>query len=106
MTFAATTTTVDDDPIHPYHGQTIEAVRISVTDRNALDSPELSVEILGALHKLYPAQFRLDRAASYIANKATLDALTRGDDPRSIAATWQPALTDFKATREQYLLYK
>ena len=39
VTFAATTTTVDDDPIHPYHGQTIEAVRITVTDRNALDSP-------------------------------------------------------------------
>ncbi len=106
VTFTATTTTVDNDPIHPYHGQTIEAVRITVTDRNALDTPELDVEILSALHKLYPEQFRLDRAANYIANKATLDAIARGDDPRSIAATWQPALADFKSTREQYLLYK
>jgi uncharacterized protein YbbC (DUF1343 family) len=106
VTFTATTATVDNDPIHPYHGQTIETVRISVTDRNALDTPELDVEILSALHKLYPEQFRLDRAANYIANKATLDAITRGDDPRSIAAAWQPALNDFKATREQYLLYK
>jgi SSS family transporter len=106
VTFAATTATVDNDPIHPYHGQTIEAVRITVTDRNALDSPELDVEILSALHKLYPEQFRLDRTASYIANAATLAAITRGDDPRSIAATWQPALTDYKNAREQYLLYK
>ena len=106
VTFTATTTTVDNDPIHPYHGQTIEAVRIGVTDRNALDSPELDVEILSALHKLYPEQFRLDRAANFLANKATLDAITRGDDPRSIADTWQPALTDYKSTREPYLLYK
>jgi uncharacterized protein YbbC (DUF1343 family) len=106
VSFAATTATVDDDRIHPYHGQTIEAVRISITDRNALDSPELGVEILSALHKLYPEQFRLDRAAIYLANNATFDALARGDDPRSIAASWQPALAEFKSTCEQYLLYK
>jgi uncharacterized protein YbbC (DUF1343 family) len=81
-------------------------VRISITDRNSLDSPELDIEILSTLHKLYPEQFRLDRAANYIANTATLDAITRGDDPRSIAATWRPALANFKSTREQYLLYK
>jgi len=105
VTFAATTTTVDSDPIHPYHGQTIEAVRITVTDRNALDSPELGVELLSALHKLYPEQFRLDRAANLLASAATLDAVKRGDDPRSIAATWQPALDAFRTTRQQYLLY-
>jgi len=106
VTFAPTTTPVDDDPIHPYHGQTIEAVRITVTDRNALDSPELGVEMLSALHKLYPEQFHLERAANLLANAATLDAITRGDDPRAIAATWQPALTDYKTAREPYLLYK
>ncbi len=106
VTFAATTTTVDNDAIHPYHGQIIEAVRISVTDRDELDSPELGVEILSALYKLYPEQFHLERAANLLANAATLDAIKRGDDPRSIAATWQPSLTDYKTAREPYLLYK
>src|SRR6201996_4192432 len=106
VTFAATTTTVDHDPIHPYHGQTIEAVRITVTNRDVLDSPELGIELLSTLHKLYPGQFHLDRAAIFLANAATLDAITRGDDPRSIAATWQPSLSDFKTAREPYLLYK
>ena len=105
-TFAATTTTVDNDAIHPYHGQTIEAVRISVTDRNVLDSPELGVEILSALHKLYPEQFHLERAANLLANSATFDAIKRGDDPRSIAVTWQPALTEYKTEREPFLLYR
>lgn len=106
VTFAASTTTVDNDPIHPYHGQTIEAVRITITDRNTLDSPELGVELLSTLHKLYPEQFHLARAANLLASKSTLDAITRGDDPRSIAATWQPGLSDFNTAREQYLLYK
>ncbi len=104
--FAATTTTVDDDPIHPYHGQTIEAVRISVTDRDALDSPELGIEILSALHKLYPEQFRLNGAANYLASEATMEAIRRGDDPRAIAATWQPGLHAYETEREPYLLYK
>jgi SSS family transporter len=106
VTFSATTTIVDDDPIHPYHGQTIEAVRIIVTNRNALDSPELGVEMLSVLYKLYPEQFHLQRAANLLANAATEAAIARGDDPRSIAATWQTSLDEFKAAREPYLLYK
>ena len=79
---------------------------IEPTDRDELDSPELGVEILSALYKLYPEQFHLERAANRLANAATLDAIKRGDDPRSIAATWQPSLTDYKTAREPYLLYK
>jgi hypothetical protein len=32
-------------------------------------------------------------------------ALERGDDPRTIAATWAPALEAFKVKRAKYLLY-
>jgi hypothetical protein len=32
-------------------------------------------------------------------------ALARGDDPRAIAASWVPALAEFKARRAKYLLY-
>lgn len=105
VTFEPTTAQVDDDPIHPSHGQTIEAVRVRVTDRTVLDSPELGVEILSMLHRLYPAEFKLARAATLLASQATLDALARGDDPRTIAKSWQPALESFQAKRKKYLLY-
>jgi SSS family transporter len=109
VTFSAVTTTVDNDPLHPFHGQTIEAVRINLPDtaraRNTLDSPELGIEILTALHRLYPTQFHLDRAMRFLANAATMRALERGDDPRSIAASWQPALDKFRAARQPFLLY-
>jgi uncharacterized protein YbbC (DUF1343 family)/CubicO group peptidase (beta-lactamase class C family) len=104
--FAATQFAVADDVNHyPYHGQTIQGVRLSVTDRAALDSPELGIEILSALHHLYPTQFKLDKAAPLVANTETMAALARGDDPRTIAAGWASALADFRARREKYLLY-
>jgi uncharacterized protein YbbC (DUF1343 family) len=106
VTFEPTSAEVDDDPIHPYHGQTIQAVRIRVTDRTVLDSPELDIEILSALHTLYPSDFKLARAATFLASQSTLDALSRGDDPRAIAAGWQPALAAFRAASAPYLLYR
>jgi SSS family transporter len=91
---------------YPYHGQTIEGVRITVTDRVALDSPEMGVEILGALHHLYPADFKLEKVAALVANRETMEGLERGDDPRAIAAGWEVGLKEFEAKREKYLLYR
>ena len=106
VAFSATHFAVADDANrYPYHGQTIEGVRLTVTDRVALDSPELGIEVLSALHHLYPTQFNLDKAAPLVANSETMSALTRGDDPRSIAASWASALADFKARRAKYLIY-
>ena len=104
VTFTATTIPViEDTNKYPFHGQTIEAVRFTVTDRNALDTPELGVEIVTALHKLYPEQFHL--AMRFFDNQATFDALKRGDDPRAIRESWQPALNAFNARRAKVLLY-
>jgi uncharacterized protein YbbC (DUF1343 family)/CubicO group peptidase (beta-lactamase class C family) len=106
VSFAATKFAVAEDANHyPYHGQTIEGVRLTVTDRTALDSPELGIEILSALHHLYPVQFKLDKAAALVANTETMAALARGDDPRTIAASWTSDLAAFKARREKVLLY-
>jgi uncharacterized protein YbbC (DUF1343 family) len=107
VTFTPTAETIAEDANHyPFHGQTIEAVRVTLTDPKQTDTPELGIEILAALHHLYPTQFNLPRAMPLVCNQATMDAITRGDDPRSIAATWQPALDAFRAATTPYLLYK
>jgi uncharacterized protein YbbC (DUF1343 family) len=104
--FGATKFAVAEDANHyPYHGQTIEGVRMTVTDRGALDSPELGIEILSALHRLYPAQFKLDRAKPLVANSDTMAEVARGDDPRSIAQGWTGGFQSFKRLRAMYLLY-
>jgi uncharacterized protein YbbC (DUF1343 family) len=104
--FAATTVAVAEDANHyPFHGETINAVRITVTDRYALNSLELGIEILSALHGLYPTQFQLEKALRLIGNRATLDAIKRGDDPRSIASSWSPKVALYLEARAPYLLY-
>jgi uncharacterized protein YbbC (DUF1343 family) len=106
VAFTSTTTPIADDANrYPYHGQTIPAVRLTLTDRNALDSPELGIEIISALHHLYPTHFALDKTAPLIANSETSAALARSDDPRTIAASWSAALAAFRTRRAEYLLY-
>jgi len=107
VTFAATRFAVGETvEKYPYHGQTVEGVRMTVTDRVALDSPEMGVEILSALHHLYPSQFKLEKVAGLVANRETMEAIARGDDPREIAKGWAAGLKEFEARREKYLLYK
>ncbi len=95
----------EEENHYPFHGQEIDGVRLAVSDAAALDSPELGLEILAVLHKLYPTQFQVGKAARLVANAATMNALEAGEDPRTIAAGWADALERFRQRRTQYLLY-
>ena len=88
-----------------YAGQRCEGVQILVTDRDALDSPELGLEVASALERLYPDKYKLDRIGVLMRNKATVDAIFAGEDPRRIQEVWQDAIEGFEVTREKYLLY-
>jgi len=89
-----------------FSGLRCEGVNIVLTGRNVLDAPELGIELAAALHKLYPAEFKLDRIGALLANQSVLEALNAGQDPRRIAQDWQDSLDKFDVTREKYLLYK
>jgi hypothetical protein len=57
------------------------------------------------LHHLYADRYKLAALDGLMRNKATLDALADGHDPRRIAEDWQDALDTFKLLRAKYLLY-
>jgi uncharacterized protein YbbC (DUF1343 family) len=88
-----------------YNGQICEGVNILLTDRNGLDAPELGVELASALHKLYAADFKMDRMQELLVNQNVYDALVAGRDPRRIAQDWQEELDKFVQLRKRYLLY-
>jgi len=88
-----------------YAGQECGGVNILVTDRDALDAPELGLEVASALHSLYPRQYKLDAMDGLVRNKATIDALAADGDPRRIAEDWQDAIEIFEILRLKYLLY-
>ncbi|XWK75750.1 sodium/solute symporter [Tunturiibacter lichenicola] len=106
VSVTATSFAVADDSNHyPSHGKTIPGIAFTVTDRNAFNSPEFGIELLSALHHLYP-EFQLAKAAYLVANVDTMQALTNQDDPRKIAAAWETELAAFEYRRQEYLLYK
>jgi SSS family transporter len=106
VSFAPTSFFVAEDSNHyPFHGKTIPGIAFSVTDRNALDSPELGIELISALHHLYP-EFTMTKADFLIANVDTMRALANQEDPRKIAEGWAADLAAFEHRRQPYLLYQ
>ena len=104
--FSATTLAIaEDSNRYPFHGQTIPAIHINVTNRAELDTPEMGVELLSALHHLYPTEFQIDKAKTILLNADTLAAIKADKDPREIAAGWAAALKAFRVQRSHELLY-
>jgi len=88
-----------------YSGQKCEGVNIVLTERNALDAPELGIELAAALRKLYPADYKMDRMSELLVNQVAYDGLVAGKGPRRIAQDWQEDLEKFELMRKKYLIY-
>jgi len=88
-----------------HNGVKCEGVNVVLTERNALDAPELGIELAAALRKLYPADFKMERMADLLVNQAAYEGLVAGKDPRRIAQDWQEELEKFEVLRKKYLIY-
>jgi uncharacterized protein YbbC (DUF1343 family) len=90
---------------YPYAGQLCHGIEIAVTRRDAMDAPEAGLEIASAIYRLYPTQLELAKIDTLLVNRAILDALLAGKDPKQIAGGWQKDLRKFELGRKRYLLY-
>jgi uncharacterized protein YbbC (DUF1343 family) len=88
-----------------YANQKCEGVNLVLTERNALDGPEMGIELAAALRKLYPADYKIERLPELLVNQEALDGLLAGKDPRRIAQDWQEELEKFGVVRKKYLIY-
>jgi uncharacterized protein YbbC (DUF1343 family)/CubicO group peptidase (beta-lactamase class C family) len=89
-----------------YADQLCYGVNIIVTDRYALDAPELGVELASAVIKLYSKDYKPDRMIELVGNTAAFQAILAGNDPRRIADDWRDGLEQFQQVRSKYLIYK
>lgn len=88
-----------------YAQEQCSGVNIVLTNRDAVDAPELGLEIAAALYRLYPGHYDAKKVDVLMRNKASLDALLAGEDPRRIVQDWQNEIDRFVAIRQRYLLY-
>ena len=88
-----------------YKGELCEGIGLTVTDRRTLRSMLMGLEIIAALHKLYPQNFDVAKTIELLGSQSTVEALERGEDPRAIVASWANDLDRFRAMRQKYLIY-
>jgi SSS family transporter len=106
ISFTPSSFTVAEDSNHfPFHGKTIPAISFTVTDRSVFDAPELGIELISALHHLYP-EYSMAKSDHLIANVDTMRSLANQEDPRKIADAWKADLAAFRERRQPYLLYQ
>lgn len=88
-----------------YKGCTCRGTRILLKDRGTLDSGLLGIEIISALYRLFPQDFKIDETRALIGSQQILEAIKAGEDPRAVALLWKEPLEHFLGLREKYLLY-
>jgi uncharacterized protein YbbC (DUF1343 family) len=89
-----------------YAKEECQGVFMMVTDRTALRSVRLGVELAAALHKLYGAKFELEPSARLFGTPDVVTRVRAGEDPSAIAASWAAAEARWRLIRAKYLLYR
>jgi len=89
-----------------YAGQRCGGVGIRVTDRAAVRSMRIGLEIAALLQKKYPDHFDVAKTIELLGNDATVQQLKAGTPPEQIVASWGKDLAEFDQVRLKYLLYK
>jgi uncharacterized protein YbbC (DUF1343 family) len=89
-----------------YKGELCQAARVVVTDRAALQTMRMGMEIAATLSKMYPGKFDVGKMIALVGNVATIEQLKNGESPSAIVAGWDRSLAAFRRIRIKFLLYQ
>jgi uncharacterized protein YbbC (DUF1343 family)/CubicO group peptidase (beta-lactamase class C family) len=81
-------------------------VNIVITDRSRFQSVRTGIEIAVALHRLFPADWKMDGYSRLLVNADAFERLKRGDSADEIIRSWAIALENFRRARAASLLYE
>ncbi len=89
-----------------YSGQRCGGVAVRVSDRAAVRSMRVGLEIASILTKRYPDHFDPAKLLLLTGNAETIRQLQEGVSPEQIEASWAKDLSAYDAMRRKYFLYK
>jgi uncharacterized protein YbbC (DUF1343 family) len=89
-----------------YSGERCGGVAVRITERGAVRSMRMGLEIAMILHRLYPQQFDPEKLLLLIGNSDTIQQLQTGVAPEKIVASWSASLSTFDQVRRKNFLYK
>ncbi len=94
-------------PNPKYLGQICSGLHLRLTNRNIFRSVSFGVEVLSAIHRLYPKHLTFRKSFDLLAGQSTLRQQIENDvPPKDIVAGWTREISDFKIKRKKYLLYR
>jgi uncharacterized protein YbbC (DUF1343 family) len=88
-----------------FQNETCEGVNLIVTDRSAFETVVCGLTIAGALLRLHPKEFQIERLDKLLVSRAALEAVRSGVTGDALRQIWDADLKAFRALREKYLLY-
>ncbi len=89
-----------------FAGQRCGGVGIKVTDRAAVRSMRMGLEIAALLQKNYPQQFDSSKVLELLGNEQAVRDLQSGVSPEKIVSSWAQDLAAYDQVRRRYFLYK
>jgi uncharacterized protein YbbC (DUF1343 family)/CubicO group peptidase (beta-lactamase class C family) len=81
-------------------------INLVITDRAQFQSIPTGIEIAVALHRLFPADWKIESYSRLLVNAEALASLQRGDSTGDVMRTWAGKLESFRTLRLRYLLYE
>jgi uncharacterized protein YbbC (DUF1343 family) len=89
-----------------YAGQRSGGVAVRITDRAAVRSVSVGIEVAAVLKRLYPEKFDASKMIFLVGSDETIAALQNDTPPQQIVANWSASLTEFDAKRRKFFIYK
>ena len=89
-----------------YAGERCRGIRVTVTDRGALRSVTLGVEIATALRDLHAKEWKRERFGDLLASGAAAVRFERGETASQLVSGWAAGQMEFERRRAPYLLYE
>ena len=88
-----------------FANQSCGGVQISITNRDLVNSTQLSVTFASVLRQLYPKQWQIEKSMRLLGSQSTLDSIRNSKPVGEIRAMIEAQVADFQTRRTKYLLY-
>jgi uncharacterized protein YbbC (DUF1343 family) len=89
-----------------FTGQLCRGVNIHLTNRDTCPVLDIGIALARHLHRLYPAEFQLDKFQKLVGHQPTVEAIRAGRSLSEIKEMWAAGLAVFEARRQPFLLYE
>jgi uncharacterized protein YbbC (DUF1343 family) len=80
-------------------------VHILITNCEKLNSVLVGLTLISVLHRLYPAQFELEKVIDLLGNAEAMRSLKAGQSPAEALQAGSPEIRDFLVKRRKALIY-